>query len=107
MPLSSLRDFKLVVPPTEEACGNCCDASQESRQFDTAITRAEREIALIREYRTRLVADVVTGQVDVRAAAEKLPEEPREEEFELVEGSIGDEGEPSEFEDMADSGTIG
>mgnify|MGYP001016570039 CR=1 FL=1 len=33
---------------------------------DDAITRAEEEIKLIREYRDRLIADVVTGQIDVR-----------------------------------------
>jgi type I restriction enzyme S subunit len=31
-----------------------------------AIARTEDEIKLIREYRDRLIADVVTGQVDVR-----------------------------------------
>ena len=35
-----------------------------------------REIALLQEFRTRLVADVVTGQVDVRAVAETLPDPP-------------------------------
>jgi type I restriction enzyme S subunit len=30
------------------------------------INRTEREISLIQEYRTRLIADVVTGKVDVR-----------------------------------------
>ena len=29
----------------------------------------------MREYRTRLVADVVTGKLDVREAAARLPEE--------------------------------
>ena len=33
-----------------------------------------REIALIQEFRTRLIADVVTGKLDVRAAAASLPE---------------------------------
>ncbi|MCK9523321.1 MAG: hypothetical protein M0R76_09820 [Proteobacteria bacterium] len=37
--------------------------------IDQAISRAEREIDLIREYRTRLISDVVTGQVDVRGIA--------------------------------------
>jgi len=32
------------------------------------------EVALLREFRTRLVADVVTGTLDVRAAAAVLPE---------------------------------
>ena len=39
-----------------------------------------REIALLREYRTRLIADVVTGKLDVRAAAAKLPDETDEPE---------------------------
>jgi len=33
------------------------------------------ELSLLREYRTRLVADVVTGKVDVRHAARQLPVE--------------------------------
>ena len=39
---------------------------------DTTISRARRQIELLQEYRTRLVADVVTGQLDVREAAENL-----------------------------------
>ena len=42
--------------------------------IDRTIGRISREIDLIREYRTRLVADVVTGQLDVRYAAAGLPE---------------------------------
>jgi type I restriction enzyme S subunit len=38
----------------------------------------EAEIALLREYRTRLIADVVTGKLDVREAAAGLPDEPEE-----------------------------
>lgn len=44
--------------------------------IDTAIARLEREIELLREYRTSLVADVVTGKLDVRPAARHLPAEP-------------------------------
>jgi hypothetical protein len=40
----------------------------------------EREIELLREYRIRLVADVVTGKLDVREAAARLPEEVVNEE---------------------------
>lgn len=34
---------------------------------------ARREINLLHEYRTRLIADVVTGKLDVREAAARLP----------------------------------
>jgi len=42
--------------------------------------RAHREIALLREYRTRLIADVVTGKTDVREVAARLPDEAEEPE---------------------------
>jgi len=41
---------------------------------EETLRKMEREIALMRKYRTRLVADVVTGQLDVREAARNLPE---------------------------------
>jgi type I restriction enzyme, S subunit len=59
--------------------------------------RTEREITFLREYRTRLIADVVTGKLDVREAAAQLPEEPDEPELaeeieDQVEGEKGPEG---------------
>ena len=45
----------------------------ETAELNIAISRLEREIELLREYRTRLVADVVTGKLDVREAAAALP----------------------------------
>jgi type I restriction enzyme S subunit len=53
-----------------------------------AISRLEREIDLLREYRTRLVADVVTGKLDVREAAARLPEEVAADTIEESEDSI-------------------
>lgn len=51
--------------------------------MNQSVSRLEREVTLIREYRTRLIADVVTGKLDVRAAAEKLKGEEEEEEVEV------------------------
>jgi type I restriction enzyme S subunit len=50
--------------------------TEQTAPLRTAIARTEREIALMQEYRTRLTADVVTGKLDVRAAAARLPELP-------------------------------
>lgn len=55
-----------VVPPIEEQQTICRWIATECRALDEAIHRAESEITLIREYRERLIADVVTGQIDVR-----------------------------------------
>ena len=49
--------------------------ARETAALSRTIARLEREITLLREYRTRLVADVVTGKLDVRQAASRLPDE--------------------------------
>ncbi len=63
------------MPPIEEQKTICRHLDIEVARFKDAIARLEREIALLREYRTRLVADVVTGKLDVREAASRLPAE--------------------------------
>jgi type I restriction enzyme S subunit len=70
-----LRRHRFAFPPFSEqkAVADCLDV--ELKQFQTAISRLEREIELLSEYRTRIVADVVTGKLDVREAAARLPEE--------------------------------
>ena len=62
---------------------------------DTAIARSRQQIELVEEYRTRLIADVVTGKLDVRAAAAQLPDEDSEaepigENGPLPDGQTGD-----------------
>ena len=47
-----------------------------TNKISEAIARARRQIELVEEYRTRLIADVVTGKLDVREAAARLPDEP-------------------------------
>jgi len=54
------------VPPLSEQQAICRWITDECQPLDDAIARTEEEIKLIREYRDRLIADVVTGQVDVR-----------------------------------------
>ena len=64
---------------------------QETAKIDRAIPVLEKEIELLKEYRTRLISDVVTGQMDVRnvEVPEYTPEEdiaeeaPEEQEVEM------------------------
>ena len=77
---TTLRAFPIVLPPNVEQRAILDDISRQSIGLDTAIDRTQREISLLREYRTRLIADVVTGKLDVRAAAAKLPDETDESE---------------------------
>jgi len=66
-------DIAVPVPPAEEQEAIVDGLAQRLVGVQMALGQAEREIALMSEYRTRLVADVVTGQLDVRTAAAGLP----------------------------------
>ena len=63
----------MALPPLEEQ-STLLHLLSEPTSLCRAIGRQHREIELLREYRTRLIADVVTGKLDVRGAADGLPE---------------------------------
>lgn len=70
-----LKRFKVALPPLPEQKALVEHVRAETQTLTIAVSRLDREIELLREYRTRLVADVVTGKLDVREAAAHLPEE--------------------------------
>ena len=70
----------IAVPSRAEQDRIIASAGDETATLRTAIDRARREIELLREYRTRLIADVVTGKLDVCEAAANLPNESDEPE---------------------------
>jgi len=55
---------------------------KQIEKIDAAIAANRRVIDLLEEFRTRLIADVVTGKLDVRETAAKLPEEEAAEDVE-------------------------
>ena len=61
-------------PPAEEQQEITLFLSEASTKLDDAVQYVGRQIQLMEEYRTRLIADVVTGKLDVRQAAEELPD---------------------------------
>lgn len=67
----------------------------------TTIARAEREIMLLREYRTTLTADIVTGKLDVREAVKRLPAEAEEA---LPADDLPDGLEDEDTESLSESG---
>ena len=83
--------IKLLCPPPEEQRAIVEIVSKESVDARRAIDLAQGELSLLREYLTRLIADVVTGKLDVRAAAARLPDEveelePLDEADALIDG---------------------
>ena len=92
-----LGAIHLALPPHSEQRDILAGLEEELSAVHTANARLEREIELLREYRTRLVADVVTGKLDVRELALRLPDEAPPEIVEDVAGlnadsDAGDEG---------------
>jgi type I restriction enzyme S subunit len=80
--------------------------NRETKVLFEAKRRAEWEIQLLGEFRTRLIADVVTGKLDVRDAASRLPEEvvesePLDEINDLSQDDLAaDELEPEAAEEI-------
>ena len=65
LPVPSLREQQQIMQ----------SIAHQTREQAGAISRLECEVSLLREYRTRLIADVVTGKLEVREAAAQLPDE--------------------------------
>jgi len=69
-----LRSARFAWPPPGEQRAIVSAVGQQNGHIDALRARVDREIELLREFRTRLTSDVVTGQVDVREIAATLPE---------------------------------
>ncbi len=92
-----LGQIPVPVPPTDEQWAVVDYYDDATEGTDRTIGQTRREIELLRESRTRLIADVVTGKLDVREAAAGLPDEVEETE------PLGEvEAETDEGEETAD-----
>ena len=59
----------ISLPPRAEQGAILHSLSKKTKSLIDVINRARYQIELMEEYRTRLIADVVTGKIDVREAA--------------------------------------
>lgn len=75
IPKARFVNAKTPMPPSNERAEILEYLTAETTRIQVALDTLEREINLLQEYRTRLVADVVTGKLDVREAAAKLPDD--------------------------------
>ena len=64
----------IVLAPTHEQKLIVRQIEASTATLKTATNQTRREIDLLHEYRTRLIADVITGKLDVREAAARLPD---------------------------------
>lgn len=86
-----LGDFAIALPPLPEQTAIVAHLDKLTSDIDAAITHTRREIELLGEYRTRLIADVVTGKLDVREATANLPDVDLDDIQPLAEGGEADD----------------
>ena len=92
-----LASCPVFLPSISEQEGLLKQIDGECARVAATHDRAHREIDLLHEYRTRLIADVVTGKLDVRKAAAGLPDEVEEPDPFDETGALTDgEEEPSD-----------
>ena len=89
---SKLPQLRILCPPMDEQEAIVAQIAHFSRPLDSHRALARRAVELFREYRTRLVADVVPGKVDVRFGAAELPEADTRATEEDVGNTVGAEG---------------
>lgn len=88
----------IPLPPLPEQRDMVQFFDDTMAKADSAIAHAQSEIDLLREYRVRLTADLVTGKLDARKAVANLPDEDEESEPFAEEDLLTDE---SELDDAA------
>ena len=84
--------FRFALPPIGEQKAIVQHLAQATANLDEYVTATQREIDLLLEFRTRLIADVVTGKLDVRGVAAGLPETtPGQATLDAFDAPAGDE----------------
>jgi type I restriction enzyme S subunit len=85
--VADVKALTVAVPPREEQDAIVAYLDACLARADGTAAALARNVTLSREYRTRVVADVVTGKLDVREAAARLPGE----DFDVPEACEPDE----------------
>ena len=65
----------VVCPPLSEQAKIIEYVQHATSELQKALNQTQSEIELIHEFQNRLIADVVTGKLDVRDATARLPED--------------------------------
>ncbi|MBF0121752.1 MAG: restriction endonuclease subunit S [Desulfobacterales bacterium] len=61
-----ISNLPFPVPPIEEQLQIVSHIDHETSRIDTIISKTEKQIELLQEYRTALISEVVTGKIDIR-----------------------------------------
>ena len=94
--MSDIAMMPVLVPPIVEQHEIMEACRSETSSLDAVAERAYREIDLIREYRTRLISDVVTGKLDVRGVHLPEPDADAEVSLDGLESVVAEDSPDTE-----------
>lgn len=84
-----LKRMPVLLPPVEEQKQTAGYISDECESINTAISKIEKEISLTQEYSSALIAEAVTGKIDVRDyQLSDVVSSPKDESFGKLEEEI-------------------
>lgn len=92
--IDDLKTIYTSVPPFQEQVEIVNYIETESQRINTTISKIEKELAITEEYKTTLIAEAVTGKIDVRRY--EVPEIVEEETYEEIEEEISMAAEDAE-----------
>lgn len=88
--MDKMKEIPFIVPTAGEQVAIVDYIRQTLPQYDVAIDKLSAEVETLEEYKTKLIADVVTGKIDVRGV--EIPEYEYTEEDAAADGDLeGDE----------------
>lgn len=91
--MNKMKEIPFIVPPAEEQIAIVKYVREAVQKYDVAIAKLSEQIAVLEEYKAKLISDLVTGKVDVRDV--EIPEYEYVEEL-VDDAEAGDDIEESE-----------
>lgn len=107
VPTDFVKNFVVPIPPVDEQDEMIVQLQTLTAPFDAAIAGADATINAALEYRTRLIADVVTGQHDVRGWRPGPDDETDDAEASAAWGLLGGGAADEPDDDLSLQGAAG
>lgn len=70
--MDKMKEIPFIVPPADEQIAIVKYIKKALPQYDAAIEKMTEEVAVLEEYKNKIIADTVTGKIDVRSI--EIPE---------------------------------
>ena len=92
-----MKEIPFIVPPADEQIAIVKYIKKALPRYDAAIEKLTEEVAVLEEYKNKIIADTVTGKIDVRSI--EIPEYEFVDEYTDADNEDDGEEETEEQED--------